>query len=630
MNTSSPSPSLPLPETIRPLCWVPNPFAPPNQDTQCLHCGSLEKIKYNYPTISDDGDHDQLFVDCTSQCGAKFCSASCRHEAENNGQHSKLCVGLVTADHAMYRLKVLALEAGPAHYATIMIAASLILTGDDKTMHALIDGDCIQMSNIDDIISQAVDNIAQATHELLLEMMVMGNNDEEKAPSLLDWSRLLHYVNRNFIIASVRSNYAIECEQIVEDGGDSSNRKQQDYLLNLAETSSVIELIDEADHFFPPVESFCLLEENLVHSCVPSHEIECVGDMQNLRYRQIKLDGDNTITSSGCIHNLTCSRIDNDASLEERTELLEDKGISCRCFRCVFERQPEKDEHTMEELDMLMALARSQTCYDDASIIVDAQLRLNPLDGAVRLLQSRIAGWQGDFHRSETLLEKYAADASVTNRKPICIALEEATTYYRQCGPSLEHSFDSSAKQWVAANGLDKSVFVGENVLDADECKQMVQVAENFHNESGNSHWTTSRHYAVPTTDIPVYQIPELFSWFNVQLEKIIFPAMKINFAIEGRLRIFDCFLVKYDASTGQKRLPLHNDQSEYSLTIAMNSLDEYEGGGTYFSETNESMKTEVGGVISFRGELLHAGKMITKGKRYIIVCFIYEEQMPA
>ena len=76
------------------------------------------------------------------------------------------------------------------------------------------------------------------------------------------------------------------------------------------------------------------------------------------------------------------------------------------------------------------------------------------------------------------------------------------------------------------------------------------------------------------------------------------------------------------------KRLPLHNDQSEYSLTVAMNPMDEYAGGGTYFCDTNESIKTEVGGVISFEGDLLHAGTMITKGTRYIIVCFIYEEQL--
>lgn len=70
----------------------------------------------------------------------------------------------------------------------------------------------------------------------------------------------------------------------------------------------------------------------------------------------------------------------------------------------------------------------------------------------------------------------------------------------------------------------------------------------------------------------------------------------------------------------------MHHDNSILSLTIAMNPLDEYEGGGTYFSDTQETYKTDVGGVISFRGDLVHAGKEIVDGVRYIIVCFIYLE----
>jgi hypothetical protein len=41
-----------------------------------------------------------------------------------------------------------------------------------------------------------------------------------------------------------------------------------------------------------------------------------------------------------------------------------------------------------------------------------------------------------------------------------------------------------------------------------------------------------------------------------------------------------DAFVVKYDA-TKQRSLPLHCDQSEFSLTVALNSHDEdYQGGG--------------------------------------------------
>ena len=44
-------------------------------------------------------------------------------------------------------------------------------------------------------------------------------------------------------------------------------------------------------------------------------------------------------------------------------------------------------------------------------------------------------------------------------------------------------------------------------------------------------------------------------------------------------IRTIDAFVVKYDSSK-QKSLPLHCDQSEFSLTVALNSMNEYNGGG--------------------------------------------------
>lgn len=64
--------------------------------------------------------------------------------------------------------------------------------------------------------------------------------------------------------------------------------------------------------------------------------------------------------------------------------------------------------------------------------------------------------------------------------------------------------------------------------------------------------------------------------------------------------------------------------QSEFSLTIALDSLSEYDGGGTYFAEYGEVLNCESGGVISFRGDMFHGGHPITKGVRYILVAFLY------
>ena len=88
----------------------------------------------------------------------------------------------------------------------------------------------------------------------------------------------------------------------------------------------------------------------------------------------------------------------------------------------------------------------------------------------------------------------------------------------------------------------------------------------------------------------PCAQIPELLSWFNVQLQERLFPEIGRNFGVDpAALRVVDAFLVKYDAAK-QRSLSLHCDQSEYSLTISMNPAADYEGGGTYFARRCEAV----------------------------------------
>lgn len=121
---------------------------------------------------------------------------------------------------------------------------------------------------------------------------------------------------------------------------------------------------------------------------------------------------------------------------------------------------------------------------------------------------------------------------------------------------------------------------------------------------------------------------------------------------------------------------PLHADQSQFSLTIAINPIADYSGGGTYFADLGEAVdqrspqttycsdplprphrplslkfvlsisppavppclailckchaveafegNCDVGGVIGFDGSLYHGGHPVTAGVRYIIVAFLY------
>ena len=50
-------------------------------------------------------------------------------------------------------------------------------------------------------------------------------------------------------------------------------------------------------------------------------------------------------------------------------------------------------------------------------------------------------------------------------------------------------------------------------------------------------------------------------------------------------IKVHDAFIVKYDATHGQRFLPLHTDEGDWSLTLALNDESEYDGGGTLFDE---------------------------------------------
>jgi predicted 2-oxoglutarate/Fe(II)-dependent dioxygenase YbiX len=69
-----------------------------------------------------------------------------------------------------------------------------------------------------------------------------------------------------------------------------------------------------------------------------------------------------------------------------------------------------------------------------------------------------------------------------------------------------------------------------------------------------------------------------------------------------------------------------HCDQSQFSLTIALNEQAEYEGGGTFFADVAEPQNCDTGGVIAFDGSLVHGGHPVRSGVRYIAVAFLYAD----
>ena len=130
----------------------------------------------------------------------------------------------------------------------------------------------------------------------------------------------------------------------------------------------------------------------------------------------------------------------------------------------------------------------------------------------------------------------------------------------------------------------------------------------------------------MPTTDLPLHRVPALLRWFNAAMQRSIAPLLAAAHpgAVDAaRVRVHDAFVVRYDAAA-QRHLPVHRDQSVFSLTIALNARAEFDGGGTYFAQSRTVVCPDAGQLVVFSGETRHGGEPITAGVRYIIAAFLY------
>lgn len=315
--------------------------------------------------------------------------------------------------------------------------------------------------------------------------------------------------------------------------------------------------------------------------------------------------------------------VDSGLDVHERAAELAARGRdACCCARCRFERADASTESKSEsvvaasvstaDLTVLVELAKSNGRHKDAIALLDEILRRQTASeaGEALLSRARVIGW--DDRWSESHEAMVAACALAPSHAKLRATLD-ATLSYAGWNPdypvvtAAERGRHLSSGKWSPLMGLDARAFVAPALLDAVECAEMVVAVET--QLQGN--WTTSRHYSVPATDVPVYQVPAVARWFNAQLASTIYPMLGEQFGVTAQsIRIIDAFVVRYSADK-QRSLPLHCDQSQFSLTIALNSRDEYTGGGTFFADTGEAANADAGGVISFDGSLMHSVRAI-------------------
>ena len=232
--------------------------------------------------------------------------------------------------------------------------------------------------------------------------------------------------------------------------------------------------------------------------------------------------------------------------------------------------------------------------------------------GAVYLAQNQFLKAQRHWRDCTTKIE------SLSSHHPglfLQLQKQRAFQYFR-CRPETT---PSTLKYQPMFNG---QCFVAvDSAVTMDDCANLIAWSENAQG------WTTSRHYAVPTNDIPVHQVPVLLDWFNRWMEMTIYPLLGSQFHLNPNdFYVHDAFVVRYQGLQTNNHLPVHIDEATHSFVLALN--DDFSGGGTYFIDYNTTIVPKnPGTLVSFRGDCLrHGGNVVSGGVRYILAAFLYHD----
>ena len=180
-------------------------------------------------------------------------------------------------------------------------------------------------------------------------------------------------------------------------------------------------------------------------------------------------------------------------------------------------------------------------------------------------------------------------------------------------------------------------------ILTKEACNFLIQSAKDAAAKRGG--WTTDRHVHAPTCDIPAFELdPSAVRWVRRGFHSVLLPLVASALPPElglsaNNLRIQDCFVVRYDGKEegqgqiqnsdgengpGFASLKPHEDESLVSLTIALNDMSDYDGGGLFIASTGDLLNGDAGTVLSFAGGLVHGGYPVTRGTRWILTVFLY------
>ena len=119
--------------------------------------------------------------------------------------------------------------------------------------------------------------------------------------------------------------------------------------------------------------------------------------------------------------------------------------------------------------------------------------------------------------------------------------------------------------------------------------------------------------------------MPNARQWLQEALQERFVPLLQDRFGVTG-LTLYDGLVVGA-AQAPSRSQPIHRDASLLTINVALSSLDDYTGGGTYFEALDETLKIDRGHLLCHAGGTMHAGVGIRSGQRWVLVLFVLAKE---
>ena len=392
-------------------------------------------------------------------------------------------------------------------------------------------------------------------------------------------------------------------------------------IIKLPEEEEILHLsLIQAIHDYCPPLPIAILpgdsNSNPRHSCLPNS----VWDW-NLQTRHLGLVALYDLDED---EEWTVSKVEGDTFQERQASFQHFfGGGSCACVRCHSERTPHTFPTNVRDVIRLGHLHFQQnrleealTCYRHAVQVDTSLVDVWHAIGAVLLTQNKFLEaqrhWRDAVDEHPFLERNTGISLQLTKQR--------AYGYFKKA-----HNHESTTQVGLPdfKSYFDGKCFItDEPVASQEQCTQIVEWAESVE-------WTATRHYAVPTCDVPVHTVPQLLAWFNQWMDSTVRPLLSKQFGIRPEhVHCHDAFVVCYKATKGTNFLPVHVDESTHSFVMALN--DDFQGGGTYFCDYHKTIAPRRPGcLVAFRGDSLrHGGNAVITGTRYILAVFLYHDPM--